>query len=227
MPKSNELYEIIRKTKKQDLVKLSRRICIHGHSLLTHPQCLKKELEVVERLGVLDIETTGLQADYGYVFSYCIKIYGSNAIIKNIVTTEEIHKGVFDRRLLEDFIKDCDKFDKFITHYGTGHDLPFLRSRAIYYKLDFPRFQELKHADTYYMAKSKLKLHSNSLKSICDFFGIAAKAHPMNSRIWNQATAGDKKALDYVMVHNIEDVESSEEVYNKLIMYVGPKNTSI
>lgn len=227
MRKSNELYQIIKETKKQELLKLVRKVCVHGHSLLAHPSCLKSELGIEERIGILDIETSGLQADYGYIFSYCIKKYHEKEIVKNTVTPEEIHGGVFDKRLMVDFIKDCDKFDKFITHYGTLFDIGYLRSRAIYHQLDFPRFQELKHVDTYFMAKSKLKLHSNSLRSICNFFGIEAKGHPMTTRVWNNATAGNQKALDYILVHNIEDVESTEKVYDKLKDFVGPKNNSI
>jgi uncharacterized protein YprB with RNaseH-like and TPR domain len=224
---NNEIYTIIKDNKKSDLLRLARQYCEHGHSLLSHPSCLKKNLGIEDRIGVLDIESSGLQADYGYIFSYCIKYLNEDKIIKNCVKSDEIKKGIFDERLINDFIKDCDKFDKFITHYGTRFDIPFLRSRALYYNLEFPRFQEMKHVDTYFMAKFKLKLRSNRLQTICDFFNIPAKTHPMKPRQWNCALKGDQQALDYILTHNIEDVISTEEVYKKLINFVGPKNSSI
>ena len=57
---SNELYKIlvkIPKFNKQKALSLSRKTCKHGHSLLSHPQCLKTYLEIGdERVGFLDIE---------------------------------------------------------------------------------------------------------------------------------------------------------------------------
>ena len=47
--------------------------CIHRHNGFDHPNCYDTEKGIIEKIGFLDIETSNLNADFGYVLSYCIK----------------------------------------------------------------------------------------------------------------------------------------------------------
>ena len=168
-----------------------------------------------EKIGFFDLESTNLVASYGLMMSYCIKEL-NGPLIKNCITTKEMRSPIKDKRLLNDMCKDMLKFDRIITYYGTGFDIKFSRARALLWDLDFPLYKSVKHTDAYYIVKHKIKLHSHKLEAVCDFFGIPAKDHKLNPVVWADAMVGTKSALDYVLVHNVEDVICLEALYKKL-----------
>jgi hypothetical protein len=106
-----------------------------------------------------------------------------------------------------------------------------LRSRAELWHLPFPLFKFHFITDTHLILKNKFRLKSNSLKSGCEYFGIGSKKHPIITKYWNWLMTGNKKlmqeALDYIMVHCIEDVESTTKLYKRIAKYTRLANTSI
>ena len=208
---------------------LKRNKCIHRMPYLIHYSCYLKGkcLESKEKIGFLDIETSNLNANFGFMFSYCIK-EENGKIISAIVTKKDLDSSTYDKRILKQFCIDVRKFDRVVTHYGTRFDLPFLRARALRWGLtDFPGVSEIRHTDTYFMAKSKLKISSRRLQTICQFFNIKSKGHPMHLEQWLKANRGVKSALNFIMMHNKEDVVSTEQVYHKLEKFYHKNKTSI
>ena len=123
---------------KQEIIWLSRHRCnAHSHTYLDHYNCYLKEQEIKERVGFLDIETSHLKADFGICFCYCIKIMGKRKIISRCVTKKELYKNL-DREVIKQCVEDLKQFDRVITYYGSRFDLPFLRSRALHWNIDFP-----------------------------------------------------------------------------------------
>lgn len=202
----------IKKLTKPELAILAESRCKHGHSYLAHPQCLKAEhpegFPVKRHLGFFDIETTHLKASFGYVISYRVwdddnkKMYGRN------LTKREIRSYKFDAGLVQEMVEDLRKFTHVVVYWGKDrrHDLPFVRSRAIKAGVKFPLYGELGVIDMYDMAKNKLSLHSYRLGTVCDFLGIPAKGHPLKGDPWLKAQVGDPASLEYVGIHNEEDV---------------------
>lgn len=203
-------------------------VCVHYHNGFSHQNCYNKKnkLQVEEKIGFLDIETTGLKADYAYILTYCIKTQNGK-LYKSTITKDDILSGRYDKRLLKQLNKDIRRFDRVITQYGTRFDIPFIRSRCLYWGLSFPIFKEVKHTDIYFIAKAKLVLSSRRLGTICSFLGIPAKNHPIKPSIWFKCQYGNKNAINYVLTHNIEDVISLQRAWNKLHKYVGRNNTSM
>ena len=220
----------INRLKKEEILFLARRKCKHGHSYLEHIQCaVNNGINFAEeKVGFLDIETTGLKATYCYVQSYAIKEAGGK-ILGRRITKKEIHNKELDKHLLTECVRDMRKFDKLVTYYGGDYrfDLPVLRTRCLFWKLDFPLYGEIKVFDLYSLVKKKLKLHSNRLGVACEFFGIEAKGHPMKPEIWFRAQTGDERSLNWIWTHNKEDVVSTEKLYYKLINFLGRQQTSI
>lgn len=216
----------IANTKKDEIIKMANFRCIHHHSGLSHPNCYDTQNNIKKRIAVIDIETSNLKANWGFVFSYCIKEIGGK-LIKRILTPKEIKEGVYDKNLIKQFCEDVRQFDRIVGYYSARFDVPFLRTRALYYNLDFPIYHEIHHTDLYDITKRKLNLHSKRLQVVADFFGIKAKGHPMNPSVWFKAMAGDVKALNWIMIHNIEDVNTTEELYNKIYNYARITDTSI
>jgi uncharacterized protein YprB with RNaseH-like and TPR domain len=212
--------------KKEEIVHRFNFRCTHGHNGLAHPTCYEKEKNLKKKIGFLDIETSNLKATFGIVFSYCIKTLNGD-IIQNVVTPDELKKGIYDKRLMEDFCRDARKYDRLIGYYSSCFDIPFLRSRCVYHKLNFPIYKEIKHTDLYMMIRGRLNMHSKRLGVVCEFFGIASKEHPMTSHVWFRAMQGQPEALKYIVTHNIEDVISTEALWLRVNDYARITDTSI
>ena len=200
-------------------------LCIHGHNGLAHPKCFdKKNGPVPERIGFADIESSNLRASFGIVYSYCIKEKDGPMIARS-VTLQDLHKGEYDKNLMRKFIEDAEQFDRLIFHYGSDmrFDIPFLRTRCEYWGLEFPRRGLIHISDTYPILRNKFKLHSNRLEAACDFFEIDSKGHKMNPRVWLKMISGNKRlmqqALDYILLHNKEDVLSLEKLWERTGKY--------
>lgn len=111
--------------------------------------------------------------------------------------------------------------------HNSKFDIPFLRTRSVYWGLDFPKFKNKIQTDLYPIVKYKFNLHRNRLETACEFFGIESKGHRLKPDIWFQAMSGDKKALDYILEHNREDVRSTEQLYDLIISHSRKGQTSI
>lgn len=177
---------------------------------------MQKEREIVEKVGFLDIETTNLAPDIGFILSYCIQDINGNTIGRTLKPSE--FKGrnkVLDKNLIKECIRDMKKFDRIVGHYNTFFDIPFIRTRAHIWGLQdsFPKPREIFISDTYLIAKRKFKFHSRKLIAIAKAFNIPAKGHPLDGKEWIGALTGDKWALDYVWKHNTEDVTTTRLVY--------------
>jgi len=222
----------LNRLRKDEILWLNNHYCRHGHSYLEHQNCIEVEkpnmCPISEKVGFLDIETTGLQATYAYVNSYAIKELNGK-MIGRALTPKEILNGKYDKELLKECVADMRKFDKLITYYGGDYrfDLPILRTRSIYWGIDFPLYKEIKVIDLYSIVKKKLNLHSKRLGVVCDFFGIPSKEHKMSPKVWSAAHIGQKWALNWIWKHNQEDCISTEKLYLKMIDFVGRQNTSI
>jgi uncharacterized protein YprB with RNaseH-like and TPR domain len=184
------------------------------------------------KVGYLDIETTNFQANFGFMLSWAMYIPdkpltyitapGITPVtyeLEDIVTAnpgttkwdvikrrEAINWKKQDYRICKSLMKALREVDLVVTYYGTKFDVPYMRSRALYHRLDFPKYQEVLHLDMYYRVKALLKLGRNTLDQATEFFGIEGKTH-VKPTLWNRARVGDKEALEYVLDHNIEDVK--------------------
>lgn len=173
------------------------------------------------RIGYLDIESSNLNADFGYMLSWCIKTRGKNEILEACINKKEIFDGILDRRILEELLKALDQYDVLYTHWGADRrfDLPFIRTRAFRHGLErrLPVRGEKFIMDTWPIARNKLRLHSNRLDSIAQAVGIKnVKKTPLDASVWVPAALGDEKALNYVLTHNRHDVLILERVHKKL-----------
>lgn len=105
-------------------------------------------------------------------------------------------------------------------------DIPYMRTRALKWKLKFPSYGYIKHIDMYYIVKAKLSLNRNSLQSACALLGIKGKNHVFGD-IWIRAVTGNQKSIDYIHDHNIRDVVILERLYNRMITFSSKTNRSI
>jgi len=212
--------------RKDELIRRLKFHCVHRHTGLDYPECYDQAHGKSEKVGFLDIETSNLNADFGIVLSWCIKEEGGR-VIKRIITSDEIRQHIYDKNLLKDFCQQARQFSRLITYYGTRFDIPFLRTRCLFWNLPFPVYKELNHSDAYIIMKHRFNLHSKRLGVVAPFFKIPAKEHPLNPEIWFRCMSGDKRALAFVLTHNTEDVVSLEGLWEKISKFARIQNTSI
>jgi uncharacterized protein YprB with RNaseH-like and TPR domain len=225
----------VERLKKEEIIWLARHTCKkHRHSYLSHYQCyINEQADIIddpykERIGFFDIEATGLKGNWDFCLSYAIKALDGD-VIGRVLTPGEIKSYTFDKKLVKEMIASLLKFDRIVGHYirDRRFDLPFVRSRALKWGIDFPEYRALKVTDTYDLAKNKLCLHSNRLEAICQHLGIPSKGHRQEPDIWQRAQAGEKSALKFTWDHNVEDVISTEAVWKRLNKFSLKRNTSI
>lgn len=219
----------IHRLKKDKIVWLAQHHCeAHRHRYIEHYTCyLKEHPEESERLAFFDIEASNLDADYGIMLSWAIKPSDSDKVIGDVLTPEDVKKGYEDKRIVESCIDALGKFDRVVTYYGTGFDLPFLRARALIVGVDFPTFGTLKHKDIYYTIKSKFKLSSRRLENACrQLLGKTDKTR-IDAKYWRNGVRGDKESLEYIFEHNTYDCLDLEKLYDKVIDFSKTNNTSI
>lgn len=226
----------LNRLKKDEILWLYNNHCkAHHHRYIEHLSCYERERPGltncpvdIERTGFFDIETSGLNAAFGYVITYCIKELDSD-IIKRTIKPSEIKSKKYDKRLMEQLIDDFKNFDRIVVYWGKSRrfDIPFVRSRCLKHGIEFPGYKELLVTDLYDSVKNKLRLGRNSLYQACSYLGIAAKDTKICPQLWMDATTGDQDAINTILQHNIEDVISTEELWKRLRKFSGRQRTSI
>lgn len=196
--------------KKKELVKYMTGRCKHCHTYAEHPNCWFLEQNKKPRVGYIDIETSNLDANYGIIITYCIYDDMNNSIIENTINLEDIRKGLFDKNLCIQLIEDILKFDILKGYYSTLFDIPFIRSRCLKWKLNFPIYKTIDHKDIYYMVKRLLKLNKNSLEVAARFLKLPGEKTHVDGDTWMQSLMCDgkiqKESLKKILDHNREDV---------------------
>ena len=162
----------------------------------------------------LDIETTGAPADHGHV-----TVVGLH---RNGCTTTLIH----GQNLTTDQLQaELDQGDLLVTFFGTGFDVPYLRTH-------FPKLRlEMPHFDLCFAAR-RLGLRGG-LKHIEHEVGI--ERHPAIQgldgwdavRLWSRWNASsDQAALDLLLAYNAADAENlvplANLLYTDLVARFGP-----
>jgi len=214
------------KFSKQELVKMAATKCKHGHTYLEHPNCYLKDKAADLRIGYLDIESGGLNANFDYMLTWVIKTKGKDEYRCGVIDQKDILAFNFDKQILEKLIESLTEYDVIYTYYGTGFDIPFIRSRAMMQKMKFLTFGAMQHKDLYFVVRSKMKLHKSSLDSACAALGIKGKNH-IKGNFWMRAKVGDKEALAYVLDHNKKDCQILEKLHEKLQYYYKDTTNSI
>lgn len=204
---------------KSELLKYTTQKCRHSHTYAEHPNCWWVEQAKKPRVGYIDIETSNLDATYGIIITYAIIDRDTAEVSHGVIDINDVRKGVFDKNLCKQLIKDLLKYDLIKGYWSTGFDIPYIRSRCLKWQLDFPVYKTIQHKDIYYMVKRLLKLHKNSLEIATKFLRIPGKNHVHGDK-WMVALMCDgekqEKALQYILDHNIKDVIITKKLDKRL-----------
>lgn len=213
--------------------------CKHRQDEEHHPKCFNRQWYENEdiRIGYLDIEATGLTANSDWMLSWAINNRSHSGkkydtVAYSYVTSDEIFAAPgkvnkdYDRQLVGDLLDELENYDLIVTYYGTGFDIPFIRTRAMILGLDnFPKPKKIAHLDLYYHVRSKMSLAKNSLAMATKCLNIDGKTH-LDFTYWKLAGMGDTEAMQELLNHNVKDVEITESLHKELEPYINFKKNS-
>jgi len=215
--------------------------CVHRHNGWDHPKCYydarKQSAEVI---GCFDIESSNLKANFGIMLSWAMYYPNTGETVYDHVTPEDIKAGRTDARVVSSCIDELKGLDRVVTHYGDRFDIPFVRTRALYWQheipqeagdFEFPEHGSLYSTDVWKIARHKLCIHSNRQGCV----GEALSGHDEKTRIhpgiWLDMSYGNeaqrKTAIAYIIKHNVIDVHQLAGNFEALRPYTRLMRYSI
>jgi uncharacterized protein YprB with RNaseH-like and TPR domain len=177
------------------------------------------------RILFFDIESTSLKASFGYAMCIGYKWLGDKKVTILGVDDYKTHKKEpwNDKQLLIDFAKVINEADIICGWFSKFFDVPFINTRLI--KHGQPPIAPAAHMDLWFTAKKKLKMHSNRLIAVAEFFGVSDKT-PVDAH-WIMAQAGHAPSIKYIKDHCRGDITTLEAVYHKLLPLIEHPNVNV
>ena len=195
----------------------------------------------IYKIGYLDIETSGLTANFDYMISWAMYVRdvrtGKTEIVGDYITPKDFDYArskndadLVDMRILETLLEEISSIDCLIGHWFIGkhrHDIPFIRSRLAINKIaGFPHHRMVRYGDTQKWGSLIHRLSSNGLAMIGDAYGVSTKKTQIKTKHWKNACMfGTKQAVDYIYDHNIKDVILTYKIHMHMEEYVGLPST--
>ena len=177
------------------------------------------------KILVFDIETSPIKAyvwrawkqnvymdqiiDDWFMLTWSAKWLNHPEMLSEAITPKEA-KNHDDKRIVKKLWKLFNEADILIAHHGRKFDIPKSKQRFVLNGLKPNSPYQI--IDTKELAKREFDFTHNKLDYIAQIFGMKRKK-PTDFQLWVDCMKGDKKALDYMLKYNEEDVLILEEVY--------------
>lgn len=182
------------------------------------------------RIMLLDIETTPeISFNWGrwkqyisqeqviehpYILTWAVRWLDTGETISRKLTdyNESFLENIKDdRALVRDLWSLLEQADIVVAHNGDKFDIPWVRARAIKYGLK--PLNSKKFVDTLKVAKSLVRLPSNSLDSITKYYNLRPKLGNAGFPLWRACMRGDPQAFLDMETYNRGDLDALEDVY--------------
>jgi uncharacterized protein YprB with RNaseH-like and TPR domain len=169
------------------------------------------------KLLAFDLECSGLCADFGIILCCGMKYVESKqkTLVLNILDFPGKDLIAKERNLLKAISEKMLEAEALLGHFSSIYDLPFINSRLIYHRLPILP-PTMAHIDTWRVARNRLKLRSNRLKTISEFLGTRDEKTAIQPEQWIKAMGGHRPSMNYIQEHCRLDIEVLEEVYLRL-----------
>lgn len=169
------------------------------------------------KILIFDLEVTHLKADFGTVLAIGWKWYGQKKVHVFAINDYKMRNMIDDRGLIEAFMKIVAQADMVVGYNSILFDVRYLQTKLLRYRLPpFPPRSVLPHVDLYFTVKHNTTLSRKGLGNVGLYLELEAAKTPVTGNHWMLATAGDRKALKYVVDHCKADVLLTEQAYKRL-----------
>lgn len=146
----------------------------------------------------------------GWLLCACWRWLGSNVTYAIYLTPEEV-LNKDDSRIVAKLWELYEQADAVLAHNSQGFDHKVVQTRAIYN--GFPPLPQVKVLDTLQLVKKYLKLPSNRLDAIGEFFGLGRKISTGGISLWRKVQEGDEQAMKDMVTYCLQDVDLLYDVY--------------
>lgn len=173
------------------------------------------------KILIWDIESTSLKASIGYVICIGYKWYGEDDVYMLSVRDFPSFKRdpTYDLEIIEAFREVYEEADLSVTWNGKRFDIPFLQTRLLEHGKK--PLGPVSQFDGVEVGWKKLRLHSNRLQAVQEFFELEDQKTPINFKHWRQAGYGNIKSIEKIEEHCHWDVVVTEDVYERIRPYAG------
>lgn len=182
------------------------------------------------RILVLDVETAAavaltfgrfkvnLSQDHivtegGWILCASWHWLGSADVHSIWLSPEEI-ENQDDSRIVKELGNLYTLADAVVAHNGCSFDHKVIQTRATAH--GFAKLPTVKILDTLLLAKRYLRLPSNKLDSIGDYFGLGRKVSHDGILMWKKVQSGNEDAMQEMVDYCVQDVVLLAQVYMKL-----------
>lgn len=132
-----------------------------------------------------------------------------------------ICKSGKEKSLILGLMRVLDDADIVVAHNADRFDIPRIRSVAL--KMGIKPPSPFKVVDTLKVAKRLFKFESNRLEHLADMLDVKKKGQHgkfPGFELWLQCMKGNKEAWEELEKYNINDVETLEQVYLRMLPWI-------
>ena len=179
-------------------------------------------------LAIVDLECTSLRSDQGFLLCAGIKPLGGKPTVIGLhqwlPQSRKFDPLAIDAGLVVTVRDEMQKFDGWITWNGLMFDLPWLDDRLMLNGQNQLERRFARGLDMMWHARmGKSALSSSRLDSVARNLNLKVQKTALDLGVWKRAEA-EARALfkcgrdnyDYILEHNLKDLEVTEAVYEHL-----------
>lgn len=169
-----------------------------------------------KRVLAFDIESTGLDADFGTLLCVGYKWLGENKVhVVSVLDTPAFKKDpTNDKYVVKEFLKVYKEADVALTYNGILFDRPYILAKTLAYGLEVP--PNVPMIDLYFTVKSNLRISRKNLWTVQKFLNLENSKSGVDGKIWRRAAVGHEPSIKWIVKHCKDDVKVLEEAYLKL-----------
>ena len=153
--------------------------------------------------------------EHGHIMSFAAKWLGDDHVIYQENRTND------DSTIVKSLVKIVDEADIIVAHNGGRFDLPQIMGRALVHGVNPP--SPYKIVDTLTVSRKEFGFPSHSLEYLAKVLGCTEKlAHKKfpGFELWLACLRGDEEAWEEMKEYNIQDVDTLEEIYLKMLPWM-------
>lgn len=165
-------------------------------------------VEKNKSLAIWDLETNGLNADYGGL------LCGSVKTVNGPIRTFAIEQLGNDRKVARELKAYLEGFDAWVTQYGKMFDVKFLNTRLLKWGLE--PLDPRPHIDTFFIVKTHMKLSSASQAQILSFLGTTQQKYHIGPETWAEIGADFDEKMKVIVKRCETDVRGLEQGFHKI-----------
>jgi transposase-like protein len=160
------------------------------------------------------ISDSGVHKEGGKILMSGVRWYGAPKETTEVLYDwDEIRRGE-DSYVCEALYNMVDEADAFLSHNSLGFDWKVLQTRGLMNGLGI--LPTTKVLDTLQIARKKLRLPTNKLDTIGQYFGIGEKLKHEGIKLWRDVQEGCPDALERMVAYCRQDVDLLHDVYTQL-----------